>query len=101
MKAGACPPCLCTCHPCPSCMLHSSSAGPHGAASQLHNLSPLAAPFLPQVVLANSGRSLSVYEASKLASGGSGTKPLYSAELKEGLVTAVYPGVCGAHRLVG
>jgi hypothetical protein len=41
-------------------------------------------------VLSNSGRSLSVYETSKL--GSTAAKPLYSAELKEGLVAAVYPG---------
>ncbi len=45
------------------------------------------------MVLSNSGRSLSVYETGKLVgSGGGATKPLYSAELKEGLVAAVYPG---------
>jgi hypothetical protein len=44
-------------------------------------------------VLSNSGRSLSVYETSKL--GSTAAKPLYSAELKEGLVAAVYPGGWG------
>ena len=48
------------------------------------------------VVLANSGRSLTVYETAKLAGAGAGAKPLYSAELKEGLVAAVYPGGCWA-----
>lgn len=52
--------------------------------------------FPPQVVLSNSGRSVSVYEGGKLAgSSGGATKPLYSAELKEGLMAAVYPGGWG------
>lgn len=42
------------------------------------------------VVLSNSGRFVSVYETSKLSS--AAAKPLYSAELKEGLMAAVYPG---------
>lgn len=42
------------------------------------------------VVLSNSGRSVSVYETAKLT--GAAAKPLYSAELKEGLMAAVYPG---------
>ena len=36
-----------------------------------------------------------MYEAGKLVAGSSGAKPLYSAELKEGLVAAVYPGGSG------
>ncbi|PSC69692.1 Transducin WD40 repeat-like superfamily [Micractinium conductrix] len=42
------------------------------------------------VVLSNSGRSLSVYDTGKLTS--NAAKPLYVAELKEGLMAAVYPG---------
>ncbi len=42
------------------------------------------------VVLSNSGRFVSVYETNKLTS--AAAKPLYAAELKEGLVAAVYPG---------
>lgn len=42
------------------------------------------------VVLSNSGRFVSVYETSKLTS--ATAKPLYSAELKEGLIAAVHPG---------
>ena len=45
-------------------------------------------------VLSNSGRSLSVYETAKLTA--ATAKALYSAELKEGLVAAVYPGGCWA-----
>lgn len=46
------------------------------------------------MVLANSGRSLSVWETAKLAGGGEAAKPLYAAELKEGMMAAVYPGGC-------
>jgi hypothetical protein len=44
-------------------------------------------------ILSNSGRHLSVYETPKLlGSGGASARPLYSAELREGLMAAVYPG---------
>lgn len=72
---------------------HALQAGT--AARLTHPSSHLHVP--PQVVLSNSGRSVSVYEGGKLAGSGGGgaTKPLYSAELKEGLMAAVYPGGWG------
>ena len=43
-------------------------------------------------VASNSGRTLALYETAKLGGAGAGAKPLYSAELAQGLVAAVYPG---------
>ena len=43
-------------------------------------------------ILSNSGRSVTVYDTAAVCKQQVGAKPLYSAEVKEGPVLALYPG---------